>query len=124
MAYKERMEFVRPISPLERKLVELEERIAKIEDKKEIDPVMLFGMLKGYEERIEAIEHSLSPLNEGEELEPTKTIELTEEEIEWLQGHLQRQLRIMNSPPGDTLDRVNQRRIDDILYKLNKLDGK
>jgi len=75
-----------------------------------------------YRLKITELEERIDEL-EGTKVEPTKTIELTEEEIEWLQKHLQRQLRIMNSPPGDTLDRINQRRIDDILYKLNKLNG-
>jgi hypothetical protein len=75
-----------------------------------------------YRLKVTELEERIDEL-EGKKVEPTKTIELTEEEIEWLQKHLQRQLRIMNSPPGDTLDRVNQRRIDDILYKLNQLEG-
>jgi hypothetical protein len=111
------------------RLVELEERIEKLENKKEVDPIMLFGMLKGYEERIDALENAGMLRTAGIEMkghhccecgsgnwywydlehnkyycspcmevysphivrEPTKTIELTEEEktrIEYLAQYI------------------------------------
>jgi hypothetical protein len=62
----------------------LEIRIVKLENKKEIDPIMLFGMLKGYEDRLDALENAGANADEMNEVEPTKTLELTEEEIERL----------------------------------------
>jgi hypothetical protein len=96
MAYKERIEFVRPLTPVGIKLKELEERIG-------------------------AIEHSLSPLNEGEELEPTKTIELTEDEIiNAFRSSVEALLELESIPKQPLTNLI----MNNFIYFLNKLNGK
>ena len=91
------------LTPVGIKLKELEERIEKLENKKEVDPIMLFGMLKGYEERIEKLETQLNPI-EGtirvKGYEPTKTIELTEIELEYLRKLLRDRKNHLNKLNG------------------------
>ena len=90
------------------RLVELEERIEKLENKKEVDPIMLFGMLKGYEDRLDAVENAgmlQANTDEMNEVEPTKTIELTEIELEYLRKLLR--------------DRKNHKEKDNLLNELN-----
>jgi hypothetical protein len=86
---------------------------------------MLFGMLKGYEKRLDALENAgmlQANADEMNEVEPTKTIELTKDEIMRLKELLM--YKILEAGVEGVTNHIMRTMRDADEYLLNKLDGK